>query len=377
MMAALRTQNRSMVPPAVTARRTREGESVGPVPLCRHVILVPANIIWGTKGRRAGRRKLDPALGGTTTMRGRAAILLVLLAVSVAGCGSVKASPTPPPASPTVAPATATARPSPTVTPTASPTPSPTPAPTGFQQQTDGSLTWYTDLGEAKAVPQFNGLKPQFKAGKVIYLDAKGQAAEFMSNLKIGTEQTGVFVVRGDIVASMTKKAHDAGKFSFAIPIDLTTQTGMVLVGSGDITLSPSVSRISATLTDPANVTEFNPDEQHRLTVPENGTVHFDIFDDLYVSDAPDIIAPAQRLDYVQVYSYGADGAKLTESAPDIQTPAKLAVGDHIRGVEEGTISISCFSKTFVTVTVGTDNLLEYDNVPLAVAQNITGTQTP
>ncbi len=293
-------------------------------------------------------------------------LVAALLAMALAGCSSGQATITPgtPSTSPSAVP---TSRPTPAPTPP--PTVTPTPRPTGFQEQADGTVTWVTDTGEVKQVEPFNGLAPQLKDGKVVYLDAKGEAAEFKSNLVMGGNQTGVIIARGDIVATLTKKAHGAGQFKFALPVDLSKiASGTTTTVDADDEGPAGLSEIAITIPQEADLVEFDPYNTGRYITVERATgVNYEINDKSLRLLPTDKVQPGKELLYTNILS--TDNHLRT--IKDIHTET-LSVGAVLNAVSPGKTSIACYTLDLGSATLTSGNILTASDgtTPLAILAN-------
>jgi hypothetical protein len=308
----------------------------------------------------------------------RAAVAAGAISLLVFGCGSSHPSNSPSPtrssATPALTEASTPTRAVPT-TPPATPTaaPTPTPEPSAFVDHGDGDITW----GDI-AVAQIPGLKAELKDGKAIYVDAKGvYAGEFKPNLDMqqadGTErQTGVAVLIGDIVSTMTKKAHDAGGFELAIPIDLrgidneeVTSVSSDTVTIEDIALPEVVVHLAAE----ATLVEFNPYNKGLAVVVEHQTlVNYEIGDYSTLGSSSSI-PNGQRLTFTHLLTFGSDASNLSV-AQNLNLDKTVAVGFAIAKVSAGTVRIGCYTAALTTDWIDVTNILTTGGVPIAIAQN-------
>lgn len=297
------------------------------------------------------------ALGGAIGLG-----LAALLALAVAGCSasSISASPTSivtrvPSLSPSFAP---------------TPTASPTPVPAGFTEQPDGSVIWLDGGGHQRTVPEFNRLKPRLEDGKVLYTDATGEAAEFKPNLVVSGEQTGVLVVRGDIVATMTQTVHDAGGYQFALPIDARSIPNGSMVSLRFDTISwgdgSSSPRAAVQIVDgnSAPLVQFNYDRPYAILMPDhNKFVVWQLFNQNNQKLPKSEIPKGHELDLT--YVYGTNGGRIEPKIKSgLTETADSPVGQDFGDVS-GEISIVC---TSFNANV---------DYPISIANLLTSTGTP
>jgi hypothetical protein len=295
----------------------------------------------------------------------------VFLTVAVvAGCSSNSAV-----ASPTLAvtvPSSASTRSIVVATPSLwpSPSPSPTPRPTGLEQTASG-IVWHGEGGDL-APQSFQGIDPELSNGKVVYKDASGSIeAEWKPNLTIGGAATGVFVVRADVVTTLTRAAHDAGHFDLALPLDPrgvpdaqqipvnldTTQDGGSTVQRAVIEL-PEGSQV------PLVQFNFKGDG----VILQAGPHGPDDWFMCQLGGKDSEIPRGQELDAVCVF--GRNGGKaisIIGRDPHGYGEPNTQVGEEFATVS-GEVSIDCVSGDLtVSVPVTEDNILTVGGVPVAI----------
>jgi hypothetical protein len=283
-----------------------------------------------------------------------------LLILAVAGCSSASISSSP----------TAGASPAPSYSRAPAPTATGTPAPVGFTQQADGSITWYDGEGKERTVPEFRGIEPQLRSGKVIYNDARGEAAEFKPNLIVSGEQTGVFVARADIAARLIKSANTGDALEIPIFVDTrkidNSQTVTVRF-SPDNGLA-SLSRMVIDLPEAADLLVYSPFNTGE-TVAVEGLSIFSYYDPVRATDgAHALLSPLMKS--VFIYGFGVSGGHV-DVKKDFTLTATQRVGKKIATASAGEISASCASadNSVSTILRPAENLLTDNGVPIGIIE--------
>ena len=283
-----------------------------------------------------------------------------LLILAVAGCSSASSSSSP----------TAGASPAPSYSRAPAPTATGTPAPVGFTQQADGSITWYDGEGKERTVPEFRGIEPQLRSGKVIYNDARGEAAEFKPNLIVSGEQTGVFVARADIAARLIKSANTGDALEIPIFVDTRSidDNENVIVSFSPDSGMASLSRMVIDLPEPADLLVYNPFNTGEAALVEGLSIYTYAVRTWSVDGAGTLLTPL--LNSVVIYGFGSSAGHL-DLTKNLSLAKQQRIGKKIATASAGEISASCTSAdhTVSKSLRASENLLTDNGVPVGIIE--------